>query len=177
MVTRATSYKAVYREVQRLAQPWIWAVVLLPIALSWWGFVQQVLLGRQFGNRPASDPLMVVIWLAFGVGLPLLLAVGYLRTEVGEDALRLRFFPFWSRTVRIRDIRQCQPRTYSPVGEYWGWGIRWTPGHGWCYTVKGNRGVQLTLDGGKRLLVGSARPEELAAAINARRRSGPPRQQ
>jgi hypothetical protein len=161
-----------YREVQRVTQLWIWILVLVPTALAWWAFVQQVLLSRPFGTNPAPDVVVVIIWVAFGLALPLLILAANLRTEVRGDAVRLRFFPFRSRTVAIGDIQECEPRTYRPIGEYWGWGIRWTPGHGWCYTIRGNRGVQLTLAGGKRLLIGSNRPEELAEAINSRRPHG-----
>jgi len=162
-----------YREIQHVTQVWIWAVVLVPTALAWWAFVQQVLLSRPFGNNPAPDVAVVVIWAVLGLEFPLLILAVNLRTEVRGDAVRLRFFPLWSRTISVSDIQECKPRTYSPIGEYWGWGIRWTPGHGWAYTIKGSRGVQLTLAGGKRLLIGSNHPEELAEAINARRTSGP----
>ena len=158
-----------YREVQRVTQLWIWAIVLVPTAIAWWAFVQQVLLSKPFGGSPAPDLAVVIIWVVFGLAFPLLILAVNLRTEVRDDAVRLRFFPLWSRAIAIGDIRECQARTYSPIGEYWGWGIRWTPGHGWCYTIKGRRGVQLTLGDGKRLLIGSNRPDELAEAINARR--------
>jgi hypothetical protein len=38
-------------------------------------------------------------------------------------------------------------------------------GKGWAYNVRGNRGVQLELANGKRILIGSQRAEELAGAI------------
>jgi len=158
-----------YREVQRVTQLWIRIIVLAPTAIAWWALVQQVLLSKPFGTNPAPDVAVVVIWAVFGLAFPVLILAVNLRTEVRDDAVRLRFFPLWSRAIAIGDIQECKPRTYHPIGEYWGWGIRWTPGHGWCYTIKGNRGVQLTLADGKRLLIGSNRPEELAKAINARR--------
>ena len=56
--------------------------------------------------------------------------------------------------------------TYSPLVEYGGWGIR-----GWGKNValnaRGNRGVRLMLMDGRRVLVGSQRAEELAAALGA----------
>jgi len=158
-----------YREVQRVTQLWIWIIVLVPTVIAWWAFVQQVLLSRSFGTNPAPDVAVVIIWVAFGLAFPLLILAVNLRTEVRSEVVRLRFFPFRSRTIPIGDIRECQARTYRPIGEYCGWGIRWTPGHGCAYTIKGNRGVQLTLADGKRLLIGSDRPEQLAEAINARR--------
>lgn len=157
-----------YRETQRVTQVWIWAIVLLIAGLAWWGFVQQVLLGRPFGTNPAPTQVMVALWIACGLLLPLILIVARLRVEVNGKTLRLSYFPIWSRTIAIRDIQACSPRTYRPMREYMGWGIRiWTRGRAW--TVKGNRGVQLELSDGLPLLIGSDTPEKLAEAINARR--------
>ena len=67
--------------------------------------------------------------------------------------------------------KSCEPRVYRPVLEYGGWGVRYTPfGRGWAYNVSGNRGVQLVMSSGRRALVGSQRPDDLAGAINAARR-------
>ncbi len=48
--------------------------------------------------------------------------------------------------------------------EYGGWGIRYGM-KGMAYNVSGNRGVQLEFETGKRLLIGSQRPEELVSQI------------
>ena len=55
-------------------------------------------------------------------------------------------------------------RTYSPITEYGGWGIKWGSG-GKAYNVSGNRGVQQEFTDGKRLLIGSQKPEQLDSAI------------
>ena len=52
--------------------------------------------------------------------------------------------------------------------DYGGWGIR-RGRRGWAYNVSGNRGVLLQLENEKTLLIGSQRPDELAAAIEAQR--------
>lgn len=157
-----------YRESQRIAQVWVWAIALLIAALAWWGFIQQVLLNRPFGTNPAPTAVLVALWIVFGLLLPLILLVARLRVDVKGETVRLRYFPFWSRTIAIRDIQECGPRTYRPMREYMGWGIRlWTGG--WAWTVNGNRGVQLRLANGRPLLIGSSAPEKLSDAINARR--------
>jgi TATA-box binding protein (TBP) (component of TFIID and TFIIIB) len=50
--------------------------------------------------------------------------------------------------------------------EYGGWGIRC----GWhgkkVYNISGNRGVQLVFKNGKRLLIGSQKPDDFANALN-----------
>ncbi len=59
---------------------------------------------------------------------------------------------------------------YSPITEYGGWGIRWSPHRGWAYNVGGSKGVQLGRANGKRILIGSQRADELAQVMRERMR-------
>jgi hypothetical protein len=66
----------------------------------------------------------------------------------------------------LAEIVHRETRTYWPILEYGGWGISYSFfGKGWAYNVNGNRGGQLELANGKRILIGSQRAEELARAI------------
>ena len=76
---------------------------------------------------------------------------------------RLRF------EIPLQDVFRAYPRSYEPIWEYGGWGIRLGAGGG-AYNMRGNEGVQLHLRDGRRLLIGSQRAEELAEVI--RRLSG-----
>jgi hypothetical protein len=98
-------------------------------------------------------------------GVGFLLFFGELRTEVRDDGLYARFFPL-TRQHRFSwsDIRSCEARTYRPLLEYGGWGVR-CGRRGKAYNFRGNRGVQLEFTDGRRLLIGSQRSEELAVAI------------
>jgi len=80
--------------------------------------------------------------------------------------LYIRFFPLTHQEIPFKDIVSCEVRTYSPIREFGGWGIRYGRGTK-AYNVSGNRGIQLELSNGKRVLIGSQRPEELAGAIEA----------
>jgi hypothetical protein len=54
----------------------------------------------------------------------------------------------------------------EPLREYAGFGVRISfSGKGVGYVMNGNKGVQIELDNGKRLFVGSEHPEELASAV------------
>jgi len=86
--------------------------------------------------------------------------------EVRDDGLYIRFYPLTHQKIPFEHIVHCEVRTYNPIREFGGWGIRYGKG-GKAYNVSGNRGVQLDLVNGKRLLIGSGRPEELARAIEA----------
>ena len=90
-----------------------------------------------------------------------------LKTEVREDHLLLHFRPFRKRRVPFSTIASLSARTYHPIREYGGWGIKYGGSSGWVYNVSGNRGVQLELEDGEKLLVGSQKTEQLEAALQA----------
>jgi len=96
----------------------------------------------------------------------LTLALWELDVRVHPDCLIVRLRPLTARTIAITSIQSCEPRTYRPIMDYLGWGWRWGPA-GYALTVPGRTGVQLVLRGGERLLISSAHPEEMAAAIRS----------
>ena len=156
----------IYHEVQKFRQVWIWVVVLAIVGLEWYAVVRQLLLHRPFGDRPMSDFLTVIFWFIFGIGLPALLFFCQLTTEVRDDGIYIRFSPFHRtfRRIAFTEIKQCKVRTYKPIREYGGWGIR-VRCQGKAYNVSGDRGVQIELLNGNRLLIGSQRAEERWRAI------------
>ncbi len=105
-----------------------------------------------------------------GIGLPVLLYSIRLVTEVRSDGLYLRFFPFHFSFLRFPDRwhQAYEAITYSPLGEYGGWGIR----YGWngkAYNVSGNQGIQLELNEGKRILIGTQSPLDFLSALQLTR--------
>ncbi len=122
-------------------------------------------------RRQMADP---IVWLAALpataalVLVPLTLALWELDIRVHPDRLVVRLRPLTGRTIALTEVSSCEPRIYRPIRDYLGWGWRWGPG-GQALTVPGRRGVQLVLRSGERLLISSARPEEMAAAIRSAR--------
>jgi hypothetical protein len=162
-----------FYEVQRFRQTWVLALVLpislFLIVLFGYGMIKQLILGHPWGGRPLPDIALAIIgplFILFGIGLACLFYSLKLVTEVQTDGLYVRFFPLTHHKIPFEDIKHCEARTYSPIREFGGWGIRYGR-RGKAYNVSGNRGVQLELSNGKRFLIGSGRPEELARAIEA----------
>jgi hypothetical protein len=159
----------VYREVQHVRQIWIWLIIVFLAGLVWYGFIQQIVMHSPFGTKPAPDIVVLIFWLIFGIGFPLLLPFTRLSTEVRYDGIYFQFFPFhWSfRKIAFKDLKSYEIRLYHPIREYGGWGIR-KGRQGMAYTMSGKEGVQLELLTGKRFLIGSLQSEEFFRAIQAR---------
>ena len=77
-------------------------------------------------------------------------------------------FPLYRRRIARAAIASAEAVTYSPIADYGGWGIKWGRG-GIALNARGNRGVQLTLRDGRRVLIGSQKPDALAEALTAPR--------
>lgn len=90
-------------------------------------------------------------------------------TEVRDSSITVRAWPITKlqRVIPMDQVAKCEARTYDPIGEYGGWGIRFGS-QGKAYNMSGNRGAQLELKSGERVLIGSLKADELAAAIQAR---------
>ena len=107
-------------------------------------------------------------WIGIGVFVLVgaLLGFGRMTTEVKDDGIYVRWFPLTKRHhFRFEEIRSVRARTYRPIWEYGGWGIRYSIRNGKAYNVSGDRGVQLVFRNGKKLLLGSQRADSLEAAI------------
>ncbi|MFN2202162.1 MAG: DUF6141 family protein [Caldilineaceae bacterium] len=154
-----------FREEQRFRGPWLWLIIAFVAGLQWWGFYRQIVLGKPWGNNPAPDWMMVLLWLAFGIGLPLLFFLFELVVTVNASAVEIRFSPVVRRTIPLTEIAKVEARTYAPLKEYGGWGIRVGLSGKRAYNISGNEGVELTLTDGRKVLIGSKRSKELAQII------------
>jgi len=158
-----------YRETVRVRSPWVWTIVVVIAFGSWMVFGSQLFLGRTIGENPPPTAMAVVLLLLFGVGLPYLTGSFRLVIDVDDNELRWAVYPFIKKSVSVREIASAVACTYHPLLEYGGWGIKWMPGRGWAYTIDGKRGLRLRLRSGKKIMLGSRQPDELAAAIERAR--------
>lgn len=160
------SQSVLFHEEQKFTQMWVLILVFIPVGMAWYAAIQQLWLHKPFGSHPAPDIILWIVWILFGFGLPLFFFSAKLSTEVRSDGIYIRFFPFHRefRTLPFESIKQYEAKDYSPFKEYGGYGIRYGKS-GKAYNVSGNRGVQLELVSGRKILIGSNRADELAAAI------------
>jgi len=158
--------KIYFKEEQRFKQWWIILIVLSASAFPWFGLIYQIILGHKFGNNPAPDWMIILIWLLLGIGFPLFFLSPRLITEVKEDGIYIKFFPFHLKYkfISFNEIESFKEREYSPIREYGGWGIRYGLS-GKAYNVYGNKGLQLVLNNKKKILIGSQKSYEFYKAV------------
>ena len=150
-----------FREEQRFTQPWLWACVALAAVAA---LVAVAVVLFDSDDNGTGWPMAIVLMLV-GVGIPLLFVLARLRVNVLADRVEIRYRPFVTRTILLEDVMAAESVTYHPLREYGGWGIKGWSRRKIAYNVRGDRGALITLADGRTVLIGSQRPDELAAAI------------
>ena len=147
-----------FKETQRFTQWWLWLVLVG----SWVVLMYSL----------ATEPLQTTIayFISFGVGmlLPILFWQMRLITRITEEGIYVRFIPFHFKEQFYpwESIESAQVRTYSPLMEYGGWGIKYGfNGQGKVFNVAGDQGLQLVFKSGEKLLIGTQKPTEIQAAV------------
>lgn len=149
-------HEVVFEEEQPFDQIWLWVVmgiellvVLLPLILT----------GQSFWT-------IAFVIMLMGMTFAFLASLN-LRTRIDSEGVHYRMMVFhWKeQTIPWDDIDQIYVREYSPIKEYGGWGIKQGRG-GRAYNVKGNYGIQITRKNGKRVLIGTQRPDEVSSYLS-----------
>jgi hypothetical protein len=160
-----------FEEEQSFRQTWVrWLITGgLVLVVGTAGLLIFGMIRQPAHANEALIPLAIVVFIQGGA-MWLIYAMK-LSVRVEDRHLHIRYFPLVKRDIPLEEIAHCEARTYRPLLEYGGWGIRcsWK---GMAYNVSGNRGVQLKFMNGKRLLIGSQRADELAAAITQAKGQG-----
>ncbi len=148
--------EVIYEEVQPFDQLWIWLLmgmelVILVIALI------------------AAGQAIWTVGLGLGAMTLTMALLSSLKLYTRMDAMgvhfRMRPFHFKEQTIAWEDIDQIHVRKYSPILEYGGWGMRYGR-NGKAFNVRGNYGIQIVKKNGKKVLIGTQRPEDAARQLS-----------
>ena len=136
--------KELFTETQKFRQWWVWIVLLGMAGVTTWAWIQQFILGKPFGDNPMSDT---------GIKLT---------TRIDSEGIRMRFLPLREKHFRWYNIESAEVINYGFVG---GWGIRVGSKHGTIYNMSGNKGLAIRLKNGKKLVIGTRKPQEMEDAV------------
>jgi hypothetical protein len=149
--------EVIYEEVQPFDQIWIWVLmgielVVLVIALV------------------ASGQAMWTVGLGLGAMTLTMALLSSLKLYTRIDSMgvhyRMKPFHFREQTIPWEEVDQIHVRKYSPILEYGGWGMRYGR-NGKAFNVRGNYGIQIVKKNGKKVLIGTQRPEDAARQLSA----------
>lgn len=145
-----------FNETQKFRQWWLVIILLLPTGLIAYGVIQQLVFRMPFGDKPASDMLLVGI-LLFMILLDFLLLSVRLETRIDYAGVHYRWRPLMSkdRSIPWENIQHAEVIRYRFVGYGWRFSFR----YGRVYNVSGNEGLQLVLKNGSKLLIGTQQAE------------------
>lgn len=167
--------KIYFTEEQYFNQSWLWLVLIIAmgamIVPMLMGIYTQLILGEPWGKSPMSDlGLILFSCLEFGIviGLVFLFLKMRLITKVCPEGICYRFPPLIlkEKIIQKDEIQTFVIRLYKPVKEYGGWGIKFGRRRvGKAYNVKGNIGMQLELQSGRKVLFGTQHADAFQYAM------------
>lgn len=159
--------KILFSEKQKFNQWWIWPFFVLTTGLFLYGCVQQLFYKIPFGDNTMSDSGLIFSTVAIS-SISVLFFVFRLETNITEEAIYLRFFPLHLKYRKYlwTDIETAEVRTYKPILEYGGYGIRGF-GNNRAFNIAGKTGLQLVFKDGRKLLIGTQKANQLIEILNS----------
>ena len=159
-----------FKEVQGFKNWWAWVAVAALNLLFIYAIIQQVVLGKPFGTKPAPDLVLIIVEIFFLLVMLFLISIK-LKTRIIDTGIYYRFYPFQFTETKIEwhELRDAYMREYNSYHEYGGWGIRTgtkKTGKALNTSASSNKGLQLQFNDGKLLLIGTARPAEVQEIID-----------
>jgi hypothetical protein len=150
-----------FSEKQRFNQWWLWAIILVACVMPVWQFYWTIIENQVV----LSDPTEYIGLMIMALILILFLC-NRLDTEIRQDGIYIRFIPFIckQRVYPWESIEKIYTRRYHPIGEFGGWGIRGF-GKNRALNVSGNQGLQIVFKDGRRLLIGTRKPDEIKSVL------------
>lgn len=150
-----TELTDIYSEELKYRQPAAWILITVISGLVWYAFIEQIVLSQPFGSNPAPDILLWIFFVIIGLGFPWLFIVMGLQVRLKRDRLVIRFFPFYKKEILLNDIFSFKVRTFRPVMEFGGWGIRYDFQKTTAFIVSGNKAIEITTKQGRIYLINS----------------------
>ena len=156
----------IFKEEQRFTQ--IWLILLLtfsaivPIAITVKGYLDIN------STMTTNELLLTIIGIIVSISLIFFFK---LSTRIDEKGIHYQFFPihFSMKLIPWNEISKAGTRTYLPISEFGGWGLRggffFNKGKEKAINVSGDIGIQLILKNGKKLLIGTQKREEATRVL------------
>lgn len=152
----------IFKEEQRFTQTW------LIVVLAFSAIVPIAIIIKEYLNENTKMTTNEFILTLVGILVSILLIFFFkLTTRIDEKGIHYQFFPFHfsMKTISWNEISKAGIRTYLPITEYGGWGLKggffFNKGREKAINVSGDIGLQLVLKNGEKLLIGTQKKDEV----------------
>lgn len=151
----------IFKEEQRFTQTWLMVVLAVSIIVPVAMITQEYL--KEESNISLNKFVLTLLLIFASVGFIFFFK---LKTRIDEKGIHYQFFPFHfsMKTIAWNAISKAGTRTYFPISEFGGWGLRggffFNKGKGKAVNVSGDIGIQLILKNGDKLLIGTQKKIE-----------------
>ncbi len=148
----------VFKETQRFRQIWLWLLMLGLFGFLLWDqvywFYSWIFSKNTIEKFPGG--WIDIITTITALGLISLLFFSRLETFIDKSGIKVTFWPLRINRQFIKwdDIKEIYIRKYNALDDYGGWGVKHGQ-KGKAYNVSGNKGLQLNLNSGEKLLIGT----------------------
>ena len=126
--------KIEFKEKQKFTQWWIWLILIGLGAIAVYGFIQQIVFGVEFGNKPMSN-VGIIIFTLFVFGFIYFNWYMTLITEITNGGIKMRFVPFVKKEIQWSELKSAKIVDYGFVG----YGIRLGSKYGTVYNMNGKK--------------------------------------
>ncbi|WP_298246403.1 hypothetical protein [uncultured Christiangramia sp.] len=149
----------IFKENQRFRQWWLIIVLITIVLASALPLFSEISLNEVKLKSLIAPVISLLVFV--------LVFILNLETRINSKGISAGFepLPFLRRNYNWDEIQECFVRTYTPVSEYGGWGIRGF-GRAKAYSVSGNKGIQIITKTNERFLIGTEKPDLAKRAIN-----------
>jgi len=149
----------IFKENQRFRQWWLIILLITIIIASALPLFSEISINKVRFKSLIAPIISLLVFV--------LILILNLETRINSKGITAGFepLPFFRRNYNWDEIQECYVRTYAPVFEYGGWGIRGF-GRAKAYNVSGNKGIQIITKNNERFLIGTEKPDLARRAIN-----------
>ena len=158
----------VFKEEQRFRQIWLIIILAVTTIIP----ITKVLHKHFTENKTITtrEFTAILVVIVFSI---LTLFFFKLKTKIDEKGIHYQFSPFHfsMKLIPWNQITKVGIRTYFPISEFGGWGLKggffFNKGRGKAINVSGNIGVQLILKNGDKILIGTQKKEEALRVLES----------
>tara|TARA_B110000285_G_scaffold17576_1_gene17113 strand:+ start:308 stop:817 length:510 start_codon:yes stop_codon:yes gene_type:complete len=156
----------IFKEEQRFTQTWL--IVLLAFSI----IVPIVITTKEYLAIDSKITTNQFVLTLLGISISVAFIFFFkLKTRIDEIGIHYQFSPFHlkMKIIKWEEIKKVHVRTYDPIAEYGGWGLKggsfWNKEKGKCVNVSGDIGIQIKFKNGKKLLIGTQKKEDTTSAL------------